>query len=60
MEINSEAVTSKRGLKLIDVNFWRIFFNGSMQGRVRYQLDPATSSQEHKCAVYRTLPVLFC
>jgi len=29
-----------------------------MQGRDGYQLDPATSIQEQKYAVYRTLPGL--
>jgi len=29
-----------------------------MQGRDSYRLDPATSIQEQKCAVYRTSPVL--
>jgi len=29
-----------------------------MQGRDSYRLDPATSIQEQKYAVYRTLPVL--
>jgi len=34
------------------------FFNISMQGRDSYRLDPATSIQERKYAVYRALPAL--
>jgi len=54
----------ERELKLINVEwsknykFSAYFFNRSIHGRDSYRLDPATSIQEQKCAVYRTLPVL--
>jgi len=65
MKRKSDVVPSSQiGLKLMNVDrlinykFLAYFFKRPMQGRVSCRLDLATSIQEHKYAVYRTLSVL--
>jgi len=64
-KINSDVLTSSKiGLQLINVDrsknyqFLAYFFSRVMQDRDSCRLDPYTSIQERKSAVYRTSPVL--
>jgi len=65
MKMKSDVVTSSKKKKAkinwcgkIDkFQIFGVFFSISTPGRVSYRLDPATSIQEQKYVVYRTLPV---